>query len=135
MKKALHKITAVLIAMVVLLSTLSFTIDMHYCGDVLVDAAIFQKAKGCGMEMDNTHNKSIKKACCKNEVIIIKGQDKLKMTPLNHLTFDQQLFIVSYTYSFNNLFESLPKQVIPHKDYAPPNLVPDIQILDQVFII
>lgn len=38
-------------AFVVLFSTMSFTINMHYCGDTLVETAMFQKAKGCGMEM------------------------------------------------------------------------------------
>ena len=40
-------------AIVVLFSTMSFTVDMHYCGDNLVETAIFHKAKGCGMEMEN----------------------------------------------------------------------------------
>ena len=30
---------------------MSFTVDMHYCGDTLVDSAIFHKVKTCGMEM------------------------------------------------------------------------------------
>jgi len=34
-------------AFVVLFSTMSFTVNMHYCGDTLVETAIFKKAKGC----------------------------------------------------------------------------------------
>ncbi|WP_455429473.1 HYC_CC_PP family protein, partial [Maribacter hydrothermalis] len=37
MKKFYHKILSVIMAFVVLLSTMSFTIDFHYCGDLLVD--------------------------------------------------------------------------------------------------
>ena len=73
MKQIFHKISSFLMAIVVLFSTMSFTIDMHYCGDSLVETAIFKKAKGCGMEMENpsTEGCSIKvKNCCSDEQLI-----------------------------------------------------------------
>ena len=53
-------------AFVVLFSTMSFTMNMHYCGGTLVESAIFQKAKGCGMEMEkpSTEECSITKKNC-----------------------------------------------------------------------
>ena len=75
------------------------------------------------------------KSCCNDEIEIIKGQDELKFSSFEYLDFSQQVFIASIAYSYSNLFESLPKQIIPFKDYSPPNLVVDIQVLDQVFII
>ena len=58
-------------AFVVLFSTMSFTIDKHYCGDTLVDVAIFNKAKTCGMEIQQTDSNSgcsvMKKGCCSEE--------------------------------------------------------------------
>ena len=51
-KQIFHKISSFLMAIVVLFSTMSFTINMHYCGDNLVETVIFHKAKGCGMEME-----------------------------------------------------------------------------------
>ena len=56
MKKAIRKISAFLMAIVVLLSTMSFTVSMHYCQGELVDTAIFQKAHDCGMEMGDENN-------------------------------------------------------------------------------
>ena len=134
-KQALHKMFSVVMVLLVLLSSISFTIDKHYCGDTLIDTAFFQKAKTCGMEMDNDQKSSIKKSCCKDVVEIVKGQNEFKLTLIDNVKFDQQLFLYSFFYSFTNLFESLPKQVIPHKDYSPPNLVTDIHVIDQVFII
>lgn len=133
-KQALHKMFSLVLALLVLLSTLSFSIDKHFCGDTLIDMAFFQKAKTCGMEMGTGQKSSIKKSCCKDVIEIVKGQNELKLTSIDNLKFGQH-FIYSFVYAYNNLFESLPKQVIPHKDYSPPNLVPDIQVLDQVFII
>ena len=50
MKQLIHKSMTVFMAAVVLMTTMSFTIDMHYCGDSLVDFSFVQKAETCGME-------------------------------------------------------------------------------------
>lgn len=115
-----------------LFSTVSFTIEKHYCGDTLVDVSLFAEAEKCGME---NMEMAQKKPCCKDEVDVVKGQDELKLSSFEELDFEQQHFITAFVYTYINGFESLPKQTIPHKDYSPPNLVADIQVLDQVFII
>ena len=76
-----------------------------------------------------------KKSCCKDTVEVIQGQDELNVNTFNDLDFQQQLFISSFTYSLLDLFEGLLEQIVPHKNYSPPNLVADIHVLDQVFII
>ena len=136
-KQALHKSFSALLALLVLFSTVSFTIEKHFCGDFLIDTAIFTEAKKCEVEMPNAEGKTIvkKKHCCKDEIDVVKGQDELKFSSFEDLDYSQQQFIVSYITSYINLYKSLPKQNIPFKDYSPPNLVTDIQILDQVFII
>lgn len=118
-------------ALLVLCSTVSFTVEKHYCGDNLIDAAIFSEAKKCNENMEQTS----KKSCCKDEVEVVKGQDELKFSSFEDLDFNQQFLITTFLYTYSNLFESLPKQIIPFKDYSPPNLVADIQVLDQVFLI
>lgn len=118
--------------MLVLFSTVSFTIEKHYCGDVLVDVSVFTDAEKCGMEALEILQK---KTCCKDEVDVVLGQDELKFSSFEDLDFSQQQFVTTFAYTYINLFEGLPKQIVPHKDYSPPNLVTDIQVLDQVFII
>jgi hypothetical protein len=135
-KEILHKTFSVLLALLVLFSTVSFTIEKHFCGDVLVDVSVFKEAEKCGMEsMAKSQGTITKKSCCKDEVDVIQGQDELKFSSFEDLDFQKQLFVTTFTFTYINLFESLPKQTIPHKDYSPPNLVADIQVLDQVFII
>ena len=132
----LHKTFSVTLACLVLFSTLSFTVEKHYCGDKLIDVAIFSKVDSCVPEMELvTINTVEKKHCCKDEIQIFKGQDKLNKTSFEDLHFDHQFYLSAFTYSYMNLFEGLPELVIPHKNYTPPNLVADIQVLDQVFII
>lgn len=122
-----------LLAVLVLFSTISFTIEKHYCGDVLVDVSVFVETEKCAKE---TVEMLQKKSCCKDEINVVKGQDELKFSSFEDFDFSQQQFILAYATSFYvNLFEGLSQQVIPHKDYSPPNLITDIQVLDQVFII
>lgn len=118
-------------ALLVLLSTVSFTIDKHFCGDVLIDVSMFSKADTCGMKVIEIAQKN---SCCKDVVDVVKGQDKLQLESLSDFNMLPQ-FLSTFVYTYINLFEGLPKQLIPHKDYSPPNLVTDIQVLDQVFII
>jgi len=126
----------VALAFLMLMSTMSFTIEKHFCGNVLIDTAVFSEVKGCSMEVSKLQTFENKKNnCCKNEVEIFKGQDKLKISSFDNLKFQEQLFLTSFAFSFVNLFEGLDKHIIPHKNYSPPNLVADIQVLDQVFII
>ena len=100
-------------AFVVLFSTMSFTVNMHYCGDTLVETTLFNKAKGCGMEMEkpSTEGCSItKKNCCDDKQLVIDGQDELKLN-FDKLTFEQQQFVASFVYTYINLFEGLDKNV------------------------
>ncbi|MCM4158494.1 hypothetical protein FHG64_12995 [Antarcticibacterium flavum] len=138
MKKAFHNIISIAMAFLVLFSTSSFTVDKHFCGSMLMDIAIFSEAESCGMEMhehsDTTEGFVDLDFCCENQKIAIEGQDELKAS-YNSLNFDQQLFLATFTYSYIHLFEGLPIEAASYKDYTPPLLVTDIQVLDQVFLI
>lgn len=125
-----------LLAFLVLFSTVSFTIEKHFCGDVLIDVSVFTESQKCGMGISEmAHESMAEKTCCKDEVSIIQGQDDLRLTSFEDLNIPQSFFITAFTLAFVNLFEGLPQHVIPHKQYAPPTLVADIQVLHQVFLI
>jgi len=136
MKTITQKIASLLMACIVLLSTMSFTIDMHYCGDILVDTSVFTAAETCGMELQESSKECSvsKKNCCSDTQIVFEGQDELKNS-FDSLATEQQLFISSFVYTYLNLFEGLEGNVIPFKDYSPPLLVKDIQKLDGVYLI
>ncbi|MBV7270674.1 HYC_CC_PP family protein [Winogradskyella luteola] len=137
MKQVFHKIMSVLMAFVVLFSTLSFTINMHYCGDTLVETAVFQKAKGCGMEMQNPSSEGCsmtKKNCCNDEQIVMDGQDELKIS-FDSLTFEQQQFIVTFIYSYINLFEDYDEDINSFREYKPPLVVRQIYKIDESYLI
>ena len=128
-----HKVFSTALAFLVLFSTLSFTVEKHFCGETLVDVALFSEAKGCGMESKS--DKKIKKPCCKDIIEVIEGQDELNTVTFDSVDFDTKMVFASFVYVHTSFFESLPKPIVPHKNYIPPNLVVDIQLLDTVFLI
>lgn len=126
-------------AFVVLFTTMSFTVDMHYCGDSLVDFSVFTKAEGCGMEKaqlaKSSENPSMTStSCCTDKQIVKVGSDDLK-TSFDKLTFEQQTFVATFFYTYINLFEGLDKNVVPFKDYSPPYVERNIQILYETYLI
>ena len=131
-KQVLHKSFSALLAFLVLFSTVSFTIEKHYCGETLVDVSVFTEAEKCGMEALEIEQKKI---CCKDEIKVVEGQDELKPASFDDLEFEKQQFLASFVYSYRNLFKTLEKEIIPHKNYSPPDLVTDIQVLNDTFLI
>ena len=124
-------------AFVVLFSTLSFTINMHYCGDTLVETALFNKAKGCGMNMANPSTEGCaitKKDCCKNEQSVVDGQDELQLA-FDKISIEQQVFIASFVYTYINLFESLDDNISSYQDYKPPLVRKQLFKLDETYLI
>ncbi|MRI00246.1 hypothetical protein GH721_06805 [Kriegella sp. EG-1] len=140
MKEVLHKIASISMALIVLFSTMSFSLDMHYCGDHLVDFSFAEKVDTCMMKAEMSKASSscevleMEMDCCTDVEVIVEGQDDLKIS-FDQLTFDQQVFVASFVYSYINLIEGLEENSIPFKDYAPPPLIRDVQILDQTFLI
>lgn len=125
-------------ALLVLFSTFSFTIESHFCGDALVDSTLFGNAKSCGMEVQNSDNSlecSLdKKNCCSDKEISVEGQDELNIS-FEKLTIDQQEFVKSFIYSYIKLFEYVEENNTSFNSYPPPLIVKNIYKLDEVYLI
>ena len=140
MKEKLHKTGAALMALLLLFSTLSFSMDMHYCGDHLVDFSLFDKAESCGMmavaEEVPTDCTVIKSGmdCCTDVQILVEGQEDFKVS-FDQLTYGQQLFLSSFVSSYISLFEGFETKSPRDWEYAPPPLIQDVLVLYQTFLI
>ncbi|NER14806.1 hypothetical protein GWK08_15220 [Leptobacterium flavescens] len=138
MKSFLSKISAFLLALLVLMSTVSFTVHNHYCGTFLVNTSVLGEADNCKMMMavkDTSGScAAVEKSCCTDEVLHVEGQDELKLS-FSDLDLDQQQFLISFVYSFQDLFEGLEENIIPFRDYSPPPLIRDIQVLHETYLI
>ena len=96
MKETLRKIASILMALVVLFSTASFTVDMHYCGDHLVDFSLFDKVDTClmkaGMSKSSSECAVMDMDCCSDVEVAIEGQDDLKVS-FDQLTLDHSRLV------------------------------------------
>nr|WP_240573525.1 hypothetical protein [Aestuariibaculum lutulentum] len=128
---------AISMAFVVLFTTMSFTVDMHYCGDTLVDMAVFHDAKDCGMQMDMPSTDACtitKKNCCDDKQVVVEGQDELQQT-LEKIAFHQQLFVTSFVYTYINLFEGEEQLDNFYTAYKPPLVSRQIYKLVETYLI
>lgn len=124
-------------AFVVLFSTLSFTMNMHYCGDTLVETALFNKAEGCGMKMEKPATKECsitKKNCCNDQQLVVDGQSELQLQ-VDQISFEQQVFIASFVYTYINLFEGGKSNTVSFETYQPPLVRTQIFKLDETYLI
>ena len=131
MKSIFNKIASVTMALLVLLSTMSFTVEKHYCGDFLVDVSIIGNADSCDMKIDASEMKN----CCKDEVHQIEGQNELQQSSVDDFDLSKQQFLVSFCISYNDLFIENESKKIYFKDFSPPEILKNHQVLYQTFLI
>lgn len=124
-------------AVMVLCSTLSFSVHKHFCGPFLKDISIVLPSHGCGMDTNgeiDSCSKKVEKSCCNDQVELVKGQDDLKLSWEKFELEQQQFFIVfthSYIYSITG-DHPVETSFIPH---SPPLVIKDIPVLHQSFLI
>lgn len=124
------------LALLVVASTLSVTIEKHFCGDYLIDTAIFTEAEKCSSDYSESEESEIvKKSCCKDEIEVLKGQDNLKSSDFEDLNPNQQKLLACFIYSYQSLFNYDNERTDSYENYLPPNLIRDISLMDQVFLI
>jgi hypothetical protein len=125
-------------ALLVLLSTVSFTVESHYCGGILVDSSLFGHVETCGMQIQQKPSSSAckitKKDCCSDEKLIVDGQNNLNIS-IDKLSIDKQVFVTSFIYSYIKLFEGIENNVTSYDDYAPPLVIRQLYKLDETFLI
>ncbi len=138
MKATFQKIVAVFLSAIVLLTTSSFTVGMHFCGDHLVDVALFQKAKTCGMEITPDNQdfdaKIEQKSCCKDKQILLEGENELQSQNQN-FTIVQLSVLLSFDYAYALLFETDNDNSSVFNGHSPPLLDIDYQVLYDTFLI
>ncbi len=134
MKQSISKISSILLAFLVLFSTMSFTVEKHFCGDFLMDVSFTGDAEKCGMEMEAKASKK-KKNCCKDEVHKIEGQEELQLTSFDKISFEKQQFLTAFLFSYKDLFIDTSLEKVFQKDFPPPEISFNYQISYQTFLI
>lgn len=142
------KILSIFLAFQVLLSSLSFNIGMHFCGESLKSLSLFNKAEPCEHStmaaehstmkecpFHSQQRKSDKDDCCNDKEVKVEGQDI--DTTISYFNFDFSPhfeFIAAYAVSLLNHFQ---EETYSSKflNYKPPLIRTDIPVLVQTFLI
>lgn len=137
-------------ALLMLLSSTGFSMDMHFCQDQLKGISLIGKAKSCHDEPSNTSCHKTKKTChpandnlsqtekdncCRNETVVFDktGLDatSTQITTLQDVQLDfVAAFVAVYIQSYN-----VHADFQPYAQYKSPLPDRDIQVLYQTFLI
>lgn len=132
----LHKISSLSLALLVLVSTMSFTVEKHFCCGELVDFSLFSDVEKC---MDNASSlmevSLIQEDCCAYAIDVVHGQDNVVTHSDTDLIASHPFFVKDNNLSFLDVFTELSSKDIIFANYTSPNLIFDVQIMDQVFLI
>ncbi len=138
MKQFLNKIASGFLALIVLLSSFSFTINKHICGGEVANTTLFISADNCGMEMQTCENKSSKQVtsfqkepCCKDISELIQGNDNNQQAKEFQLNIPTLEFLTTFIYTYLNNFKETTS--LKYVTYKPPLVFKNIQSLFQVF--
>lgn len=139
MKRFLTKIVSITLAFAVFFATSSFSVDMHFCCNKLVDLAVLSKATPCKdqkLDIGTTSKKCSlgQKDCCSNESFIKEANNNLKNGQFEFST-DNIVFLQTFFYTYVNLFEGLELKVVPFVNYDPPWIEKDILVLHETFLL
>ena len=71
----MKRLVSFLLSLLFLTSPFSYGLNLHYCGEQLVDiASVFVKAEGCGMEPEQkgvTESSSLYQSSCCDDVVLL----------------------------------------------------------------
>ena len=147
---SVYRIFALIMALVIFTSSVSFAIDMHYCQSKLKTVSFFGKAETCHDMMSGkmsdcpqhqemmgeSEGRSIsKKGCCDNKSVHIQS-DLNQLNSNANFVIGQELqhFVAAFVEVF--LINNYVDRTSPSfQFYHPPIVVKDIPVLNQSFLL
>jgi len=137
----LNKILALILAFIVIFSSLSFTVEKHICMDEVTDVSFFTEADSCGMQEDECKpgetgetNSFDEQDCCSDVHELIRGNQQ-EQQAINGFEITQMPFLNTYAYTYLNLFEENREEISFFDNPSPPLIDRDLQVLYQTFLI
>ncbi len=137
MRGNLNKIASITLAVLLLASTVSWTVEKHLCMGRIMDIALFDHAEDCGMKAALSLLESDQKTphCCDEESLTISGQDDLMNVVWDDIDISNQYFIQSFVYTYHNLLVDFFTNELPVFERPPPRAFTKLHILYEVYLI
>jgi hypothetical protein len=134
--KALRAISAILLALLVLVSSTSFMVGFHFCMGEVKSVALFTEAESCKKQQSlPACHRPMKAPCCADETYFHEGDDFKASVEHIHvgtpapIDLDQPLVLIS------EVIPSTPAARIQYYNYDPPLRSCDLTVEHQVFLI
>lgn len=148
-----HRFIALSLATLMLVTSMSFSVDMHFCKDELKSFSLVGQAEVChpikAKEKTETNacpfhqkiqkekassqiqEKGCQKTCCDNQKILIDFDENLVQITTRELSNLSFISSTPIQYIQNRIVQS----IYPHQNYHPPLLNRDIPIFVQSFLL
>ena len=145
-----HRIAAISMALLMMLSSTGFSMDIHYCQDQLKGISLIGKAKSCHDRQatppchktkktchhnEESLSQAEKDNCCHNETVVIEKTDldatATQMATVQDIQIDfVAAFVAVYVFNY-----SVQADYQQYAQYKPPLPDRDVQVLYQTFLI
>ena len=136
--KVIHSILTVSLALLVLVSSTSFSVNMHVCGGHVSSVALVQKAAPCLMEIippchGGIHLEKKSNGCCEDKSVVFEGKDF--NSKVEHISFELQTasWIAELPYIVSVSPSNSTQAYSSFTLYKPPLLSQDISVLVHSF--
>ena len=144
-----YKFFAIFTSVLLMLSSVSFSANLHFCQDKLEEISFFSNSKSCcekpmaEMSCENepsTPDKCLKKehsGCCSNQIITSQNTQEALFNGEFEIHIQKwissPIILSEYFYSFSNEVITTKKEV-SYLKYSPPRLTRNIVILVEQFL-
>lgn len=134
--KLFRTISVLALAFLVLVSSSSFMVGMHFCAGEVQHVALFEKAAGCEMEQSQPPcHRHLKAPCCEDETVVHKGEGfKISITDVSILPV-AGLDIELPTVVLSEIIPAAPIARTQYYNYDPPLRSYDLTVSHRVFLI
>lgn len=134
----MKKIFSTILSLVILITSMGFTVSSHICGGKKVKTVLSVGAAdvSCGMEKNANNCASTKKMkpnCCQDEFQLIQNDEDYSQQ-LTNFDFSPD-FLISFIVSYVELYDRETNEIDFFADNSPAPLIKDIPVLIQSFLI
>ena len=135
-KFKLHKFFSSLLALLVLISAFSFKVETRLCSAKLLDTVVASRVNSCcNIPVDKPYE-GLENNCCKSNVISVEGLNEVDVLSVSSVLPSVNVFegFIKSDTSINFIdFQS--SEPVSYPNYTPPDLVYELQIEYQAFLI
>lgn len=134
--KVIRTISAVLLTLLLLVSSTSFMVGFHICMGEVQDVAVFGKADGCEKEKSLPPcHKHMKPACCEDEAFFHESDDFKASVGHIHIAAPAPIDIEQPSVLIAEVIPTAEISRTQYYDYDPPLRSSDLTVSLQVFLI